>query len=302
MRNLIAGICTLLAFLVNLNARAATVVSVNGDLAGGGGLSLAYDYGADPYTSLLAVGWTSSLNFSDVTITAQVASNNPVGATGEAFLTTEIGTGATVSNEVAETSFVFPDFNGTFSGQLTLFSGLSLSAGTTYFLTIAPDAGFTAGWADTQDGTISSDDPNLTVEPGTTGYYSFVNDPPYTNPGPGPAAFIPASAFVVPGAGEYGSIEPNLIYSVNGTVVPESSPFALLGVGFCITFICLRYRRERARKPFKQANAPASSYVPAFGRNDSFLTGVGCPAPHAALYGTLTSWRERDEKTSRFPL
>lgn len=47
-----------------------------------------------------------------MTIAAQVSSNNPVGATGHAFLTTRIGPGATLDNQVAATSFVFPALGG----------------------------------------------------------------------------------------------------------------------------------------------------------------------------------------------
>jgi hypothetical protein len=62
-----------------LNANAATIIAVNPEPStGGGGLALAYLYGADPFATILAVGWTSSLSFSAVTVTAELASSNPV--------------------------------------------------------------------------------------------------------------------------------------------------------------------------------------------------------------------------------
>lgn len=90
MQRLIAAVFSLVVIGTSLNARAATVVAVNGDTSSSdGGSSLAYEYGPDSETAILAVGWTPSLSFGDVSISAQITSNNPVGATGEAFLTTQ---------------------------------------------------------------------------------------------------------------------------------------------------------------------------------------------------------------------
>jgi hypothetical protein len=232
MKNPGSIICALALVGMHFNVRAANVLTVSGDNGdSGGGSSLAYLYGSDPYTSILAVGWTSSLTFSGVTISAQIASNNPVGATGRAFLTTQIGSGTTVSDQVATTSFVFPAFNGTWSDQdqLTLFTGLSLTAGVPYFLTIAPSAGETAGW--NYGGTLTTDHPVLT---GPTDF-NFVYDNGYTS-GPSPAAYLPASAFA-------GGIAPSLDFSVTGTVVPEPSSLAFVGIG-----LTLLSRRHRKRK------------------------------------------------------
>src|SRR5215468_9933403 len=156
---------------------AATVIAISGESAPGGGLSLAFHYGPDDYSSVIAVGWTNTLKFSKVSIIVEIASNNPVGATGEAFLTTKIGPGTTIADQVATTRFVFPAFNGTFSTQLTLFTGLTLAPGT-YYLTIVPDAGYTAGWNYTMNPTISSNDAGAMLQP-ASGLYLFVHD---TNP------------------------------------------------------------------------------------------------------------------------
>lgn len=220
-------------FGANVSADAATVIAVNPDTehSAGGGLGLAYLYGADPFTTILAVGWTSSLSFSAVTVTTQMASSNPVGATGHAYLTTRLGTGTTVADQVAATSFVFPaNTNGNYSGLVTLFSGLDLTAGTPYFLTIVPDAGFTAGWYYTGISTISSIGQRIGPE-----LFQFVHDPPYTDPRPGPAGYIPASAFANP------TPNPLPIFAVTGTIVPEPSALALVGIGFDLTMI----RRRR---------------------------------------------------------
>ena len=228
-KNLIAVGCALALFAASGSVNAATVVAVDPQPStGGGGLALAYLYGADPFTTILAVGWTSSLSFSDVTVTTQMASSNPVGATGHAFLTTRLGTGTTLADQVAATSFVFPaNTNGNYSGLVTLFSGLTLTAGTPYFLTIVPDAGFTAGWYYTSQETIS----------GNPALFQFVHDPPYTDPGPGPAAYIPASAFANANALP--------VFAVTGNIVPEPSALALVGVGLGVALVHRRQRKTR---------------------------------------------------------
>lgn len=202
---------------------AATVIAVTGDTgSSGGGLSLANQYGSDSYSSLLAVGWSATLGYTNVTISAQIQSNNPVGSTGQAFLTTSIGPGTTVAQEVAETSFVFPSFTGTWSDSqnLTLFTGLTLAAGVHYYLTIAPDPGITAGW--NYGGALSSDDPGTA----NLGLYAVSND---GRPGNGkdPAAYIPASAFAIDS-----TAQPD--YSVTGTAVPEPSSLTFLGIGLAL--------------------------------------------------------------------
>lgn len=233
MKNLIAVGCALSLVGASFNANAATVIAVIGDSIGGG--ALGYQYGPDPFTEILAVEWTSSLSFLGVTITAQIGSNNPVGATGQAFLTTQIGSGTTVSDQVAATSFVFPaTVGGSFSAPLTLFTGLNLSAGTSYFLTITPDAGFTAAWNQAAPFSISSDDPHVT----TPGFFNFSYDGLYPSQGPPPDTYLPASVFKGPfiNGGD-------LVFSVTGTIAPEPSTLAFVGIGLAL--FSRRHRETR---------------------------------------------------------
>lgn len=225
-------------FIMTVTASAATVVAIGGDGgSSGGGSSLALQYGVPAYTSILAVGWTSSLSFTDVMISAQVGSNNPVGATGTAFLTTRIGDGTTISDQVAATQFVFPAFTGTWTpaNELTLFTGLNLTAATSYFLTIVPNVGFTGAWNFSQNPTTFSDDASLTTQP-ASGYYLFVQDHPSS---PDPAVYIPASSFLVPVGDHRGQF-----FSVTGNAVPEPSLIGLLGFGGGY-FLCFRRARRR---------------------------------------------------------
>jgi hypothetical protein len=117
--SLVALVATIL--LVGESA-AATIVSVTGPedrfpVVGG--------------TNAHAVGWSQSAMYSNIEITAELATFRS-GGNGTAFLTTRIGPGTTVADQIASANFAFPPKD---SPPTLLFRGLELSAGT-YYLTI----------------------------------------------------------------------------------------------------------------------------------------------------------------------
>jgi hypothetical protein len=81
------------------------------------------------------VGWTQADTFAAVSVSAKVGANGAANQTGRAYLTTQIGPGTIVANEIASTNFIFP----VEAANLVLFSGLILPPGS-YYLSIIGDS------------------------------------------------------------------------------------------------------------------------------------------------------------------
>ncbi|MBU6411682.1 MAG: hypothetical protein KGR98_14955 [Verrucomicrobia bacterium] len=88
------------------------------------------------------VGWTQADNYVSVNIWASLTSNNRTGQTGYAYLTTKIGPGTSVANQIASTSFTFPPA----WTNVLLFQNLALPAGA-YYLSIIGDSSSSGYWA-----------------------------------------------------------------------------------------------------------------------------------------------------------
>lgn len=80
-------------------------------------------------------GWTQADTYDAVSICAKLNSEGAEGETGRAYLTTQIGPGTSVANEIASTNFTFP----LQSTNLVLFQGLHLPTGS-YYLSIIGDS------------------------------------------------------------------------------------------------------------------------------------------------------------------
>jgi hypothetical protein len=187
-------------------------------------------------TNNLGVGFTTTTDLVNVSIDFTVASFFSSSLVDvNAFLTTQIGPGTTVAHEVANSSTQFtaaasaglPPYTVT---TATLFSGLSLSAGT-YFLTIESVSG-TAFWAasPTSSAVITASGASLIS--------------PFLQTGAPNMGYFPAQTFgLFPGS--------NLWFSVNGDpastgdpVVPEPATLALLGSGLAAVAAARRRRRR----------------------------------------------------------
>jgi len=89
-------------------------------------------------TAFLAVSWTQTGTFDDVTIAAALESGLPLQATGTAYLSNKLGTGAGGGN-VLDT-FAVSTNNNDPGLLITLFTGLTLGPGT-YYLSINDGSG-----------------------------------------------------------------------------------------------------------------------------------------------------------------
>lgn len=88
--------------------------------------------------AFLAVSWTQTGTFDDVTIAAQLKSGLPTLSTGTAYLSNDLGSGASAGNLLHTDSIMT---NNNADGVLiTLFTGLTLGPGT-YDLSIKGDGG-----------------------------------------------------------------------------------------------------------------------------------------------------------------
>jgi hypothetical protein len=88
--------------------------------------------------AFLAVSWTQTGTFDNVSIKAGLESNLPTLSSGTAYLSDKLGSGA-MSADVLYT-FAVSTNNNTPSTMISLFSGLTLGPGT-YYLSINPGSG-----------------------------------------------------------------------------------------------------------------------------------------------------------------
>jgi hypothetical protein len=126
IKNTLIFIATSMTAVLNLQALPDTIISVSSTTDFG----WVVIYAGQGYR----VGWTQADTYSDVSVSAKLAAGG-ADQTGRAYLTTQIGLGTSVANEIASTNFSFPPQ----STNLTLFSGLQLSGGS-YYLSIIGDS------------------------------------------------------------------------------------------------------------------------------------------------------------------
>ncbi len=177
--------------------------------------------GAAPITSTeyLEENWTSTAEFTNVTISAFVAASNGSGTAATAYLAKQVGASATNATLVAQANLTLSPL-GQASPELVLFSGLDLLPGTYFLVLASADTTSNQGWFNGNLGTATTDS-HVTFNP--PGFVSPANG---TN-----SAYPPASTF-------------NPTYSVGfafdvtgdlaGSSVPEPSAIWLCGAGFLL--------------------------------------------------------------------
>jgi hypothetical protein len=208
-----SSLACLIALLSAGFASAGTIISVTGTPN-----DFSFSVGGSGADQVLASSWTQTGSYDNVSISAVLAN----GATMSAFLTDKIGPGTTASDVIASTS-VTPS---TAPETDTIFSGLSLGAGSYYLVLAVPGGATLGGWYGTDPATVTT-----TTDAGVTGALDAFADKPSNLPDD---AFPPDSAFdATPGDNDE-----NLLFTVTGDAVsatPEPSSFILLGLaGACL--------------------------------------------------------------------
>ena len=183
-------------------ANAITVVSVAPGSPGSPALSS---------SQFLMENWTSTVAFTDVTISAFVYSEDGADTTATAYLTTQTGAGAAWATLVAQASVTLPVGSVGSTPELQLFSGLTLPPGT-YYLTLATtDGSNNEGW-------LNGDLPTAAV---TATGVNF-NAPAFSNGNTAVnSAYPPATTF----SGSYGA---GLAFDVTGEPLASGGAVGLI--------------------------------------------------------------------------
>lgn len=210
---------SLVLFAYSASACASTIVSVPKGIAGSPAIEA---------TQFLEENWTSTVGFSDVTISAFVNTYNVADSSAVAYLTTQVGPGATSAELVAQANLTLPV--GLSSPELVLFSGLNLSPANYYLILATTDTTGNEGWF---NGDLYSS--SAVTAPGVTfnppGFVAHTID----------AAYAPGSTFS-------GTYIPGYAFDVVGNVspVPEPSSLSLALTGVLLAAgTMLAQRRSR---------------------------------------------------------
>ena len=184
------------------------------------------------FTGYMAVGWTmGSTTYTNVTISALLIGDDPSGDTIDAYLDTQIGPGTTAGADEIASAFDISVPSGIFN-TITLLTGVTLQAGDSYYLTLAPDASDEIEWG------IDTSQPNPTVAAGVTEIPAeWCN-----NDIVGCGDYPPASPF-----GAYGD---NPIFSVTSDPSPAPEPttaFLMAGGLALLGFLRYRFLRYQQR-------------------------------------------------------
>ena len=196
--------------MLSVPLAAGTIITTDGPVVG-------YDLLNGTFAE--AAGWSQTGTYVNVTITVEIAPGTGSGTSGTAYLTTQVGPGTTVAEQIATAPFsaTGAEFTPTLN---TLFTGLTLGPGN-YYLVLS--ASTSLGWA------ISTGFGSPVTDSGVS---LILNASTFTTP---PAAYVPASIFDNP-TGDFRE------FTASGTAVPEPSPMALLSGALVLMALVYRHR------------------------------------------------------------
>jgi hypothetical protein len=146
----VTALTAIALFLPVGNAFADIVASQSGPDVG--------DFTLDPGQTL-AVSWTSSQSFTNVTVDVTLDGVVANGTTIQAYLTDNIGASATAADVLYSNSFA--NVSGPQDETYTVFSGLTLDAGTYYLVLF--DGSESAAWWGSEGSEVQTSDPGVTI-------------------------------------------------------------------------------------------------------------------------------------------
>jgi hypothetical protein len=162
-------------------------------------------------SQFLMENWTSTVAFTDVTISAFVYSENSADTAATAYLTTQSGAGATTATLVAQANVTLPVGHAGSTAELQLFSGLTLPPGTYYLILATTDTTTNEGWL---NGDLPT--PAVTATGVTFNAPAFSNGNTAVN-----SAYPPATTF----SSTYG---PGLAFDVTGEPLASGGATGLI--------------------------------------------------------------------------
>ena len=194
------------------------------------------------FSGPISISWSQTNAYTDVTISALVDSFiGGLTPTADAYLTTHIGPGTTVSDEIAHARFTVPlqlpvCSQSSCGAFVTWFSGLSMGPGT-YFLTMGPSLTMMDPFGPVGVGWFPALLPTVLKDTGVSegaAYSSFSVS----------ASYPPASSFVL-----FPDLMNFIVTGTEATAIPEPAPTTLIGFGALLVILSAgpKARRGKAR-------------------------------------------------------
>jgi hypothetical protein len=183
------------------------------------------------YTGFVDVGWTTgSSGYSNVAIDATLLGADSGGDLVDAYLTTSVGTSSQSPAFATATGIAV---SGSYS-SVDLFSGLTLAANTSYYLTIVPEVADRVYWGIDNSQPAPTLDTGVGIIPATFCSLDIS----------GCATFPPATASFDPQSPAYFPLGANPIFSVTqeDSTVPEPGSMALFSTGLIGLGLLIRRR------------------------------------------------------------
>lgn len=184
----------------------------------------------------LAIGWSSPVAITSLTIWALLDNDNPAPSEATAYLTTSIGAGVTSASEITQTTLTLPAW---YQGWVSLFEVPALHAGSYWLSFSAPSGG--VAWA--------------LADPAAVGSVEGLNYIGYAQTVGTEASFLPGSSFYVDPSPSGYEVE------VIANSEPPSALLTLSSISGLTGLVLLR-RRRRGLQPATRLAAKSVAKLP----------------------------------------